>query len=76
MGSLACCIPKVGPLDLRYEKLMLPGAPGQMLVTYHAERGSPSHERLQLLAHLAERPSAEASGGGRRGRPGGAGAGG
>ncbi|MFC4587586.1 helix-turn-helix transcriptional regulator [Sphaerisporangium corydalis] len=45
--------PQVGALDLHYEKLALPGAPGQMLVTYHAEPGSPSHEGLQLLAHLA-----------------------
>ncbi|MFF3751834.1 helix-turn-helix domain-containing protein [Streptomyces sp. NPDC002018] len=49
--------PRVGPLDLRYEKLALPGAPGQVLVTYHAEHGSPSYERLRLLAHLATRPS-------------------
>ena len=49
--------PQVGALDLRYEKLALPGAPGQMLVTYHAEPGSASHERLQLLAHLATRPA-------------------
>lgn len=41
---------------LRREKLALPGAPGQMLITYHAEPGSPSHERLSLLAHLAEHP--------------------
>jgi transcriptional regulator with XRE-family HTH domain len=44
--------PQVGELDLYYEKLALPGAPGQMLITYHAEPGSPSHEKLQLLAHL------------------------
>jgi transcriptional regulator with XRE-family HTH domain len=44
--------PQVGALDLLYEKLALPGAPGQMLITYHAEQGSPSHERLELLAHL------------------------
>lgn len=52
--------PQVGPLDLHYEKLALPGAPGQMLVAYHAEPGSPSGERLQMLAHLAaprRRPS-------------------
>ncbi|GAA4989974.1 helix-turn-helix domain-containing protein [Actinopolymorpha pittospori] len=46
--------PQVGPLDLQYEKLALPGTHGQMLVTYHAERGTESHERLLLLAHLAE----------------------
>ncbi|HEY4460597.1 MAG TPA: transcriptional regulator, partial [Pseudonocardiaceae bacterium] len=44
--------PQVGPLDLRYEKLALPGTGGQMLVTFHAEPGTPSAERLQLLAHL------------------------
>lgn len=46
--------PQVGPLELHYEKLALPGAPGQMLVTYHAVPGTPTYERLQLLAHLAE----------------------
>jgi transcriptional regulator with XRE-family HTH domain len=46
--------PQVGPLDLRYDKLAVPGASGQMLITYHAEPGSPSAERLELLAHLAE----------------------
>jgi transcriptional regulator with XRE-family HTH domain len=45
--------PQVGPLDLQYEKLALPGA-GQMLITYHAEPGSESEERLRLLATLAE----------------------
>ncbi|MFC5261942.1 helix-turn-helix transcriptional regulator [Kribbella qitaiheensis] len=45
--------PQVGELDLHYEKLALPGAPGQMLITYHAEVGSPSHEKLELLSHLA-----------------------
>jgi transcriptional regulator with XRE-family HTH domain len=50
--------PQVGPLDLHYEKLALPGAPDQMLITYHAEPGSPSYERLQLLAHLVKSPSA------------------
>jgi hypothetical protein len=45
--------PQVGALDLHYEKLALPSAPGQMLVTYHAEPGSPSYERLQLLAEPA-----------------------
>lgn len=55
--------PQVGDLDLHYEKLALPGAPGQMLITYHAQPGTASYERLQLLAHLAERPEpAEAAG--------------
>jgi transcriptional regulator with XRE-family HTH domain len=55
--------PQVGDLDLHYEKLALPGTPGQMLVTYHAEPGSASYERLQLLAHLAERPQDVVEGG-------------
>jgi transcriptional regulator with XRE-family HTH domain len=48
--------PRVGDLDLHYEKLALPGAPGQMLITYHAQPGTASYERLQLLARLAARP--------------------
>ena len=56
-GAVRLLHPQIGPLDLHYEKLALPGAPGQILVTYHAEHGSPSHERLQLLAHLATRSS-------------------
>ncbi|GAA0390696.1 helix-turn-helix transcriptional regulator [Microbispora corallina] len=57
-SGLTCLLhPQVGPLDLRYEKLALPGAPGQMLVTYHAEPGSASYERLHLLGHLAAPPA-------------------
>ncbi|MFF4653099.1 helix-turn-helix transcriptional regulator [Streptomyces sp. NPDC001380] len=44
--------PQVGPLDLRYEKLLVPGTGGQTLVTYHAQPGSPSEERLRLLASM------------------------
>lgn len=44
--------PRVGPLDLHYEKLALPSAPGQMLVTYHAEPGTPSYDSLRRLARL------------------------
>lgn len=43
--------PLVGPLDLSYEKLLLPGK-SQVLVAYHAEPASESAERLQLLASL------------------------
>jgi transcriptional regulator with XRE-family HTH domain len=49
--------PWVGHLDLRYEKLALPGA-SQMLITYHADPGSESEQRLHLLATLA-RPSGQ-----------------
>jgi MmyB-like transcription regulator ligand binding domain len=42
--------PLVGELDLRYETLALPGDPDLLLVTYLAEVGSPTAERLALLA--------------------------
>jgi hypothetical protein len=43
--------PLAGRLELHYEKMILP-EPRQLLVVYHAEPGSPSEERLQLLASL------------------------
>ncbi len=46
--------PVVGELELHYEKLAIPASPGQVLVTYHADPGSPSLEKLRLLATLAE----------------------
>jgi hypothetical protein len=42
--------PLVGELDLRLESFHLADAHEQMLVTYHAEPGSPSAEALRLLA--------------------------
>ncbi|WNV91390.1 helix-turn-helix transcriptional regulator [Umezawaea sp. Da 62-37] len=45
--------PQVGPLDLRYEKFALPEA-DQVLITYHADPGSESEERLHLLGTLAK----------------------
>jgi transcriptional regulator with XRE-family HTH domain len=50
--------PQVGPMELRHEKLPLPDTDRQMLVVYHAEPGSPSAERLALLASLAAEPDA------------------
>lgn len=44
--------PQVGAMELHYEKLLIPGADGQTLVTYHARPGSDSEERLRLLAAL------------------------
>jgi transcriptional regulator with XRE-family HTH domain len=45
--------PVVGDLDLPYESFPLPGDPGQSLVTYTAEPGSPSEDALNLLASWA-----------------------
>jgi transcriptional regulator with XRE-family HTH domain len=48
--------PHVGRLELTYESFPIPEAPGQMLLVYMAEPGSPSHaalERLQALAYEA-----------------------
>ncbi|MFF3468272.1 helix-turn-helix domain-containing protein [Streptomyces sp. NPDC002619] len=44
--------PQVGPLELRYEKLLVPGTDRQTLITYHAQPGSASEERLRLLASM------------------------
>ncbi|NJP90087.1 helix-turn-helix domain-containing protein [Nonomuraea sp. FMUSA5-5] len=44
--------PLVGPLTLHYESLTVNGAPGQQLVVYQADPGSPSEEALSLLGSL------------------------
>jgi transcriptional regulator with XRE-family HTH domain len=44
--------PQVGPLELNYEKLLIPGSDMQTLITYHARPGSDSEERLRLLASI------------------------
>jgi transcriptional regulator with XRE-family HTH domain len=44
--------PQVGPLELNYEKLLIPGSGMQALVTYHAQPGSDSEERLRLLGSM------------------------
>lgn len=50
--------PVVGDLTLDYESLDLPGDPGQRMLVYSAEPGSPSYEGLQLLASWASTPQA------------------
>ena len=45
--------PVVGDLDLNYEGMNLTADRGLLLLAYTAEPGSPSHERLQLLATWA-----------------------
>jgi transcriptional regulator with XRE-family HTH domain len=45
--------PVVGELTLSYESLRVNSAPGQQLVVYQAEPGSPSEQALALLGSLA-----------------------
>jgi transcriptional regulator with XRE-family HTH domain len=45
--------PEVGELVLAYEELAITAEPGLVLLIYTAEPGSPSAERLRLLATLA-----------------------
>ncbi|MFI8951000.1 helix-turn-helix transcriptional regulator [Streptomyces sp. NPDC053750] len=44
--------PDVGPLTLTYQAFDVRNAPGQQLVIYHAEPGSPSAQALDLLGSL------------------------
>ncbi|WP_204006342.1 helix-turn-helix transcriptional regulator [Virgisporangium aurantiacum] len=45
--------PMVGELVLNYETFSVNAAPGQTLLVYHAEPGSPSEEALRLLGAVA-----------------------
>ena len=45
--------PDVGELTLAYEELAITAEPGLILILYTAEPGSPSAEKLRLLASLA-----------------------
>lgn len=42
--------PMVGDLTLAYESLAVTSAPGQLVIAYHAEPGSPSEQALALLS--------------------------
>jgi transcriptional regulator with XRE-family HTH domain len=52
-GSKRFDHPVVGELTLAYEELLVTAEPGIALMTYTAEPGSPSAERLRLLASWA-----------------------
>jgi hypothetical protein len=54
--------PAVGELTVWCEKLAISGAPGQTLVVYHAEPGTPSAEKMSLLATLAGPDPADPAG--------------
>ncbi|MFE5243195.1 MULTISPECIES: helix-turn-helix transcriptional regulator [unclassified Streptomyces] len=53
--------PDVGLLDLTYQTFDVRGAPGQQLVIYHAEAGSPSAQALALLGSLHATRSRESA---------------
>jgi transcriptional regulator with XRE-family HTH domain len=57
--------PLVGELELRYESFAVAGNPGQVLVVYHAEPGSPSERALALLSSVAaaEQPATHSASG-------------
>jgi hypothetical protein len=54
--------PDIGELTLAYEELAITAEPGTHMLIYSAEPGSPSAEKLRLLASLAadERKAAPA----------------
>ncbi|UZX02139.1 helix-turn-helix domain-containing protein [Arthrobacter sp. CDRTa11] len=52
-GTKIFCHPVVGELELAYEAMELPEDPGFSLTVYPAVPGSPSDERLRLLASWA-----------------------
>jgi transcriptional regulator with XRE-family HTH domain len=54
-GSKRFVHPAVGELTLSYETFSVNGAPGQMLIVYHAEPGSASEQALRLLSTMTVR---------------------
>src|SRR3954471_15916483 len=51
--------PVVGDLDLTFQAMDLASDRGLQMIVFSAEPGSPTHERLQLLANVAETASAK-----------------
>jgi transcriptional regulator with XRE-family HTH domain len=54
--------PVVGKLSLRFENLSVSSAPGQHLVVYHAEPGSPEDHALALLGSYTAAPASGPAG--------------
>ncbi|WP_433187576.1 helix-turn-helix transcriptional regulator [Actinoallomurus sp. CA-150999] len=52
-GTKAYRHPAVGDLELDFENLEMPGEPGLQIVTFNADEGSPSADKLILLAAWA-----------------------
>lgn len=52
--------PMVGELELGYETFAINGAPGQLLIVYHAEPGSPAEQALALLGSMITTPTGPA----------------
>ncbi|MGW7434585.1 helix-turn-helix transcriptional regulator [Streptomyces sp. NPDC054849] len=53
LDAKALVHPAVGTLSLTYQSFDVRGAPGQQVVIYHAEPGSPSSHALSLLGSLS-----------------------
>jgi len=54
-GAKRVVSPTVGEVTVRWETFAVTSAPGQMLITYFADPGSPSAEALAALQRLAAR---------------------
>jgi hypothetical protein len=54
-GSKRLVSPAVGEVTVSWETLAVASAPGQLVVTYFAEPGSPSADALAALQRLAAR---------------------
>jgi transcriptional regulator with XRE-family HTH domain len=52
-GTKRFAHPMVGELTLSYESFAISSAPGQLVIAYHAEPGSPSEQALALLGSMA-----------------------
>ena len=52
-GQKTYCHPEVGELDITFDVLAVPGDPGMSITTYSPAPGSPSAEKIALLASWA-----------------------